>query len=184
MSHPRSSVTPLSLLTPEDFPALAALAGLIWRAHYIPIIGAAQVDYMLAQRTAPEAMAAYVGAADRWLHLWREAAEGVDLGTTAKGALVGYCSHSELPDPREMKLEQLYVRPDRQGRGIGARMLGFVEDNARARGRDRLVLTVNRHNTGSIAFYRRAGFEVREAARFDIGQGYFMDDFIMVKSLI
>jgi ribosomal protein S18 acetylase RimI-like enzyme len=46
-----------------------------------------------------------------------------------------------------------------------------------------LYLQVNKGNTASIAFYRRAGFEVTDSVKVDIGHGYVMDDFVMSKQL-
>jgi ribosomal protein S18 acetylase RimI-like enzyme len=42
---------------------------------------------------------------------------------------------------------------------------------------------VNKQNAQAIAAYRKNGFEVREAVRVEIGNGFVMDDFIMAKSL-
>ena len=62
-------------------------------------------------------------------------------------------------------------------------MLRHVESQARDQGMASLMLTVNKHNAGSIAVYRKAGFTVREEARFDIGNGFVMDDYVMEKRL-
>ncbi len=62
-------------------------------------------------------------------------------------------------------------------------MLGYVEKRPRELGRHTLVLQVNKRNTGAIAFYRRAGFEVVREAVFDIGAGFVMDDYVMGKRL-
>ena len=43
--------------SPEQIAAVAALAREIWMQHYIPIIGAAQVEYMLAKFQSAEAIA-------------------------------------------------------------------------------------------------------------------------------
>ena len=44
-------------------------------------------------------------------------------------------------------------------------------------------LTVNRHNAGSIAFYERMGFAVAGALVQEIGEGFVMDDYRMVKAI-
>jgi RimJ/RimL family protein N-acetyltransferase len=62
-------------------------------------------------------------------------------------------------------------------------MMRTVEDACRALGRPVLYLTVNKGNVDSIAIYRRSGFEVREEAVFDIGNGYVMDDYVMAKRI-
>ncbi|HJU83073.1 MAG TPA: GNAT family N-acetyltransferase [Holophagaceae bacterium] len=162
----------LDPLTEADFALLAGLAERIWRAHYIPLIGEAQVVYMLAGRYTPEKLRAYLGDPDRGLELLR-----VD------GEAVGYCSYALTDTPGEMKLEQLYLLPERHGQGLGGLMLRHVEAEARRRGCRTLMLTVNKGNTGSIAVYRASGFTVRAEAVFDIGQGFVMDDYVMSKAL-
>ena len=41
-------------------------------------------------------------------------------------------------------------------------------------------LQVNRQNFKAINFYFKAGFKIEKVADFDIGDGYFMNDFIMI----
>jgi ribosomal protein S18 acetylase RimI-like enzyme len=62
-------------------------------------------------------------------------------------------------------------------------MLRHVEERARERGCRSLVLQVNKRNDIAVAFYRKAGFSVREEAVFDIGGGFVMDDYVMEKAL-
>lgn len=44
------------------------------------------------------------------------------------------------------------------GQGIGSRVLAFLEQQARAAGYRRLVLSTRHANTGALAFYRGQGF--------------------------
>jgi RimJ/RimL family protein N-acetyltransferase len=46
---------------------------------------------------------------------------------------------------------------------------------------DIIKLTVNRQNFKSINFYFKNGFKIEKVEDFDIGNGYWMNDFIMVK---
>ena len=181
----------LVALTANDFETLARLAEVIWRAHYTKIIGSAQIDYMLAGRYTPEKLRLYLNADDRWLMLLR-----IDSPTGSRA--VGYCSYALTDDPGEMKppeikppeiksgemkLEQLYLLPELHGQGLGKLMLRHVEEQARARGCRTLMLQTNKRNDIAIAFYRKAGFTVREEAVFDIGGGFVMDDYVMEKML-
>lgn len=169
--------TRLDALTPADFATLARLAETIWRAHYTKIIGNAQIDYMLAGRYTPEGLRPYLNADDRWLMLLR-----ID------NQVVGYCSYALTDDFGErkfgeMKLEQLYLLPEYYGQGLGKLMMRHVEQQACARGCRTLALQVNKRNAVAIAFYRKAGFIVREEAVLDIGNGFVMDDYVMEKVL-
>jgi ribosomal protein S18 acetylase RimI-like enzyme len=42
-------------------------------------------------------------------------------------------------------------------------------------------LQVNRKNVKAINFYFKNGFVIEDAKDFDIGSGYFMKDFVMIK---
>ena len=42
-------------------------------------------------------------------------------------------------------------------------------------------LQVNRSNFKAINFYFKKGFVIESAADFDIGNGFFMNDFVMIK---
>lgn len=165
----RAALTPLQ---EAEFDAVAGIARTIWHAHYDPMIGAAQVDYMLGRRFTAEALRAYVGAADRGFDVLR-----VD------GALAGYCSYARTATPDELKLEQLYLLPALHGRGLGGMMLRHVEAQARRLGCTSVMLQVAKANAGSIAVYERAGYSIREPILIDIGAGYVMDDYVMAKRL-
>jgi len=166
----------LTPVTDAVFSVLRELAGTIWRQHYTRIITTAQIDYMLADRFSDEALREHIQAADRWLKVLR-----------VSGTPVGYCGY-ELASvggdegvSAAMKLGQLYVLETHRGMGLGRFMLGHVEQRALEREREKIWLQVNKKNAGAIAFYRAAGFEVVREAVFDIGSGYVMDDFLMVK---
>jgi len=47
-----------------------------------------------------------------------------------------------------------------------------------------LWLTVNKDNADSIAFYRRVGFRIAGSSVMDIGGGFVMDDYRMVKGVV
>lgn len=166
----------LDAMTAADFGTLARLAEVIWRSHYTKIIGSAQISYMLAERYTPEKLRLYLNADDRWLMLLR-----ADSPTGSRA--IGYCSYALTENPGEMKLEQLYLLPELHGKGLGRLMLRHVEKQAGVRGRGTLVLQTNKRNVDAIAFYRKAGFTVREEAVFDIGNGFVMDDYVMEKVL-
>lgn len=158
-------------VTAADFGTVAALAESIWRSHYPAMISMAQIDFMLAGRYTPERLRRYLDADDRWLEL-----------LAVDSVAVGYCSYALTDTPQEMKLQELYLLPDYRGRGLGSFMLRHVETQACTHGCTALMLTVNKGNKDAIAVYRHAGFNVREEAVFDIGNGFVMDDYVMVKS--
>lgn len=55
-------------------------------------------------------------------------------------------------------LEDMVVRPDRRGGGLGSRLLQSAIDYARSHGFARITLLTDRVNAGAIRFYERHGF--------------------------
>ena len=157
--------------TPRDIEPLCILAREIWRAHYPPIIGQAQTEYMLAQRYTAEVLRDEFARKEIW---WAVAYEDE--------ALVGFASF-HLHDPAELKIDKLYVRADHQRKGIGESFIRHASELARACGQSTLVLAVNKRNANAIAAYRKHGFEIREAVVKDIGEGFVMDDYVMARKV-
>jgi ribosomal protein S18 acetylase RimI-like enzyme len=171
-----SSAAVLNPLSRNDFETLAALAREIWLAHYSTIITTAQIEYMLGGRFTAENLERYLDSSDRWMFVLRREGRAI-------GQLIGYCSYARTDQPRELKLEQLYLLPALHGQGLGRLMLEHVEAHALRIECDLLMLQVNKQNTVAINVYRRAGFTVRKEVVVDIGNGFVMDDFILEKRL-
>lgn len=160
----------LTHLMPDEAEALAALAALIWRAHYPGIISPAQIEYMLARRYHPPLIRQQLARGDHW-----------DVAR-AQNRLIAF-AHSYHLEGGGVKLDKLYVHPDWQRRGLGHALVERVEARARAQGRSHLVLRVNRHNQTAIAAYRKYGFAIAREFKEDIGGGFVMDDYVMIKPL-
>ena len=134
--------------------------------HYVPLIGAAQVEYMLARFQSAEAIARQI------------AAEGYEYYLAPE---TGYLALVPDPARNSVMLSKLYVREKRRGTGMGRAMVEFAAKRAAELGGTELWLTVNKRNAGSIAFYEKTGFRKTEALVTDIGGGFVMDDWRMAK---
>jgi GNAT superfamily N-acetyltransferase len=161
----------ITALRPEEAEALAELAARIWRHNYPGIISAAQIEYMLAQRYHPPLIRQTLARGDHW-----------DV-IRAEGWLVAF-AHSFPLEGGAVKLDKLYVDPAWQRRGLGALLVERVEARARARGRSHLLLRVNRRNAQAIAAYGKYGFVIVREVVEDIGGGFVMDDYVMLKPLL
>jgi ribosomal protein S18 acetylase RimI-like enzyme len=158
-------------LAENDVDALCARAREIWRAHYPAIIGAAQTEYMLAQRYDRSVILGELARDDVWWDVLREDASMV--------AFASSIAENEV----ELKLDKLYVHPSRQRRGFGAMLIEHTCARAIVRGFHAVILAVNKHNHTAIAAYRKHGFEVRESVVKDIGGGFVMDDYVMARKM-
>jgi diamine N-acetyltransferase len=167
MSHPIRFVP---ATTPAQLDAIARLAREIWYEYYVPLIGRAQVDYMVSKFQSSAAMA-------QQLH------EGYEYFMTERdGQCIGYCAVQPQPEEGSLFLSKLYLKSDARGAGTGRVCMEFIEQLARRRGLKQLWLTVNKGNP-AVRAYERLGFRIAADLVMDIGGGFVMDDFRMEKQL-
>jgi diamine N-acetyltransferase len=156
--------------TEEHLPEVAALAGVIWRAHYPGIISDEQIEYMLARMYDLQFMRT-------------ELSQGIRYDRMLVGdELAGFASYGPAGE-KELKLHKVYIHPKHQRCGLGTLLLEHVVKEARREGYSTLVLSVNKANQAAIAAYQKNGFAIREAVVVDIGGGFVMDDFVMRRNL-
>ena len=74
----------------------------------------------------------------------------------AKGAIAGLIVLLARAD--HLLLDNVSVRPDRQGKGLGRRLIAFAESEARRRGFAELRLYTHERMSENIALYKRLGF--------------------------
>jgi GNAT superfamily N-acetyltransferase len=162
----------ISPLRDEDIAPVCVLAREIWMQHYPGIITVRQIEYMLAQRYSPDAIRAQLKAGEAW---WDK--------LEVRGELCGFASYEHGSEARAMKLDKLYVHQLFRGKGYGAALIDHVATATRRQGMDALYLQVNKYNHGSVAAYLHTGFAVAKTVKVDIGNGFFMDDYVMSRSL-
>ena len=63
-----------------------------------------------------------------------------------------------IPRSGHLFVENVAVRPDRQARGLGRRLLDFAEAEARRHGVPEIRLETNERFTENLAIYRRRGY--------------------------
>lgn len=163
--------------TDEELAAVAALAQEIWREYYVPLIGAAQVEYMVANFQSAAAMREQVARGDEYFMITREAP-----GSAAHGGLLGYLAVRVDAAEQSLFISKLYLRREERGAGSGRRALQFIEELARERALQLLWLTVNKRNP-AVHAYEKCGFAIAASLCMDIGAGFVMDDFRMEKRL-
>jgi ribosomal protein S18 acetylase RimI-like enzyme len=83
----------------------------------------------------------------------------------------------------ELKLQELYIAKNFRKRGNGTLLLHHAESLAKQQSCGSIFLYVNRCNARAIRLYQSMGYEIANQQIFDIGQGYVMDDYRMVKNI-
>jgi GNAT superfamily N-acetyltransferase len=152
---------------PEDINTIGFLAQQIWPSTYGEIITGDQLQYMLNLFYSPLALRRQmVDQRHQFLLVEQD------------GSAIGFASWSATDEEGIFKLHKLYVLPGVQGKGLGRGMLQFIYEAIRPEGARVLRLNVNRYNKAR-QFYERMGFHVVGEEDLEIGQGYFMNDYVM-----
>ena len=150
----------------DQIAAVAAAAGDIWREHFPKVVGADQIEYMLARFQSSAAIARQIEGEGLEYFL-------LEVG----GAVVGYFAIRCGADG--VFLSKLYVRREHRGNGYARAAVDRALERARTLDDERIWLAVNRRNDLAIAAYRRMGFVTVAERCKEIGSGFVMDDFVM-----
>lgn len=153
------------VLSPIQIDSVASLAHEIWSQHYTPIIGEAQVTYMVSNFQSPEAIKVQI-------------AEGFEYYLlSVQKAPVGYFA-VRLKSAEELFLSKIYVRNSEQGKGLGKKCFVYICKRAEELRAQHITLTVNKHNYNTLGTYEAWGFKKTGEIVQDIGNGFVMDDYV------
>jgi diamine N-acetyltransferase len=152
---------------PDDINTIGFLAQQIWPVAYDGIVPPDQLQYMLNLFYSPAALRRQM-VDERHQFLL------VEQGEEA----IGFASWGAMKETGVFKLHKLYVLPGQQGKGLGRSMLQFILGVIGPEGATILRLNVNRFNKAR-QFYEKLGFRVVGEEDVDIGNNYFMIDYIM-----
>ena len=151
--------------TEKDIPVIAALAYKIWHEHYPAIITVEQIDFMLNNRYSSENIREQMNAGEKYFL------------AESDGQPVAYAS-IELKDGYYY-LHKFYFDVSKHRGGIGQDFFNYLLqqiDTSKP-----IRLQVNRQNYKAVNFYFKMGFTIERVGDFDIGGGYYMNDFVMVR---
>jgi GNAT superfamily N-acetyltransferase len=169
----------LAGLTDRDF--IRSVSERTWPSTYGHIISQEQIDFMLDWMYSDESLEKqmdsgcvfYIASIKKENEQWEA---------------VGFCSVSpeeeennsteKVAGAKAHKLNKLYILPSAQGTGAGKALLVKAIEFAKAAGSSSLFLQVNKQND-AYTFYLKHGFVKEQEFKFDIGNGFFMDDYVM-----
>lgn len=142
-----------------------AVAESIWEQYYTPILGEAQVEYMVDKFLSPDAIVEQINSGYEYFLF------SYDYTFAGFAAI--------LEKDNELFLSKLYVDEEFRGKGIGKHMFQKFVEICKMRNLKKIWLTCNRNNVNSLAVYDRLGFKKTREEVTDIGNGFVMDDFIL-----
>lgn len=161
----------IRLATPADIPTIRQIAYVTWPDTYGEILSPAQLSYMLATRYSEEILHQQMTREGHHFLLAEQHGAGVGFA--------GFEHHYQGAD--RTRLHKLYILPSAQGSGVGRALLAAALASAKEAGDVTLELNVNRFNK-ACDFYRRHDFQVLREEVLPIGQGYVMDDYVLIRS--
>lgn len=150
-----------------DLEIIRDIAAATWPSTYLDIIGQAQIDYMLDKMYNKGELLKQLMEG----HIFLIAEEGEKQLGFAGYSITGH-------EERIYKLHKLYVLPSAHGKGVGKILINEVFNQVKDAGASALQLNVNKYNKAKD-FYLKGGFTIKESVKLDIGEGFFMDDYVM-----
>ena len=159
----------LKVRTLEEIQVTCDIAYEIWHEHFTPIIGIDQVEYMINEFQSFNAIKDQIDSGYEY-YLFNY-----------KGEVVGYTGIKK--EDLSLFLSKLYIKKEYRGNKIAKNAMKFMVELCETMSLDKIWLTVNKNNDNTIAAYEKIGFIKARMQKTDIGNGFFMDDYIMEKTI-
>ncbi|SOD19639.1 GNAT family N-acetyltransferase [Pedobacter xixiisoli] len=155
----------------EDLPIIRTIAEQTWPTAYDDIISQEQIAFMLEKMYNKGELLGQMLQGHHFIIASELEKE------------VGFAGFSVIDsDTHTFKLHKLYVLPKMHGKGVGKILMNEVVSQVKAQGGKFLQLNVNRANKAKD-FYEKADFKIKETVDLDIGNGFYMNDYVMEKEL-
>ncbi len=156
----------------EDIPTIKNLAEVIWPEAYGGIISNEQLHYMLDLIYSEDSLKAQMEKGHQFIL------------AVFENTAIGFASFSpkSSEESTTFRLHKLYVLPRQHAQGVGSALLNHVSAESKQQGGAQLELNVNKYNIAK-KFYDKKGFTILKDEVIDIGEGFVMDDYVMVKTI-
>lgn len=154
-----------------DIDIIQDLANRTWHITYSPYLSTEQIEYMLQKMYNKGELLSQLQNGHTFLIAEKDSQE------------LGFAGYSKLDSlSQTYKLHKLYVLPEAQGNGVGKILINEVLQRIKKEDGKLVQLNVNRNNK-AVEFYKNAGFEIIETVDIAIGDGFYMNDYVMEKSV-
>ncbi|MEA4867352.1 MAG: GNAT family N-acetyltransferase [Rikenellaceae bacterium] len=156
----------------EDFPIIQDIAAQAWPEAFKDILSYDQIEYMMEMMYSNSSLEKQITEQN---HLFLLSYSQVG----EKVLYTGYASYEVNYNRSNLtKLHKLYLLPQFKGKGIAKMILSQVKSIAFGESNRGVVLNVNRNNP-AISFYNSQGFKISGNVDIPIGNGFYMEDYIM-----
>ena len=157
----------------DDIPVIKGMSSVVFRHTYSTILDNEQIEYMMEWMYSKQSLEKQFSDLHIFFIAW------------CNGIPVGYMSIQKESITEDnitvYHLHKLYVMPEWQGRGEGELLFKkaceYASENKNT-AQARIELNVNRYNK-AVGFYLRMGMKIAREGDFPIGEGFYMNDYIM-----
>lgn len=158
--------------TDINFTAIRAIAIEVWPIAYGSILSKAQLDFMMKMMYSVDSLQLQANSKKHQFILAKE-----------NGVTLGFASFElNLGETKKTKIHKIYILSTQQRKGIGKKLIDYIETEAKNHHQEALLLNVNKYNIAQ-GFYIKLGFSIDCEKVIDIGNGYVMDDYVMEKEI-
>ena len=159
--------------TNQDYSLIQQIAHQTWPDTFAAILSAEQIAYMLEMMYSIPAITEQIEEKDYTFLLAKD-----------EDKYLGFAAYElNYQGLAKTKLHKIYILPEAQGKGLGKFFINRVAQIAQQNRNAVLSLNVNRNNP-AINFYEKIGFIKVAEENIPIGKGFYMEDFVMDKSLV
>ena len=157
----------------SDLATIHEMAEVVFRQTYRIILSPDQMDYMMEWMYSLPNLEKQVAHGHTYYIAWD--------GQEPQGYLSVRKDSVDSDGTEVWHLEKIYVMPSAQGTGLGHKLLETAKQHVRDNKsslKARIELNVNRNNP-AVGFYKHQGLTILRQGDFPIGNGYYMNDYIM-----
>lgn len=149
----------------DAVPIIKNLANIIWPLTYSEIISPQQVDYMMELIYSSSSLKKQIEKGHQFIIAYDDEKP------------VAFASYSAKENkPTIFHLHKIYILPNQQGKGIGKQLMAYIKEDIKPA--STLQLNVNRKNK-ALQFYQKMGFKIISEEDIDIGNDFYMNDYIL-----
>lgn len=162
----------IRIATTKDIPLIRQLAEQVFPETYKNIITPEQCRYMMDMMYSEESLRRQMTEEGHVYQL-----------LSVDGEAAGYVSVQPIESDL-YELQKIYMLPRFQGRHLGRTLFDAAVALVKKLHPEpcRIFLHVNRYNKAKT-FYEHLGLKVTKQGDYNIGHGYFMNDYIMEKEI-
>lgn len=154
---------------PDSIDIIRSVAYQIFPETYLNLLSKKQIDYMMDMMYSVKALELNFKEGSRFYFL------KIDNKVNGYGS-ISYENHISI-------LHKIYISSAFRGIGLGKSFILFLENEAKILGSNKIQLYVKRDNPAK-EFYENMGYIAIKEVDKAIGNGYFMNDFLMEKDLL